>query len=463
MKQKILFAVLFAAVLFSSCSEEFLAPDISGMETADYVLNIGDKLTLAPNITNLKGNDYVWYVNEKKVANATTDYTFVATQPGTFVVTFKASNKGGTADHAFKIVVEPPIEISFEKPIYVVPKSQVLEINPKIIGPERDDYKYEWTMGDAVLGKDKNVDFISVAPNTYELTLTVSAGKQTVTTTVNVKVEDAKYNPKAISILDYTPAANSYWHLTSTGKKFNDYIFPHDEFIKVISEDMKNGIVQKINVGNWGSSVTVGFDHTIANIAGKNDIEIFNGNHTPEALGFYVAYDKNKNGKPDDDEWYLIKTPHETENYERTFTYVGKPEFETIGAYRYCTFTYELKDSKGVTEEKTFSQVIYDFATPLSFPGYYVENEKIEMKEGWKRSYTIKGRMLAITEPNFPGGNKTLHINIADAVDEKGTPVVLPGVDFLKIQQFGIIYDRDKTKGEKAQRNEILLIKDNHL
>lgn len=462
MKQRIIFAVLSAAMLFTSCKEEFLAPDISGVETSEYVLNIGDKLTLAPDIKNVKGNDYSWTVNGKKIANATTDYTFVARQPGTFDVVFKASNKGGAADKTFKIVVEAPIDISFSEAIYVIPKCSVLEIAPKITGPQRNDYQYEWTLGDAVIGKEKNIDFIEIKPGNYELQLKVSAGKQTETTTCNVKVEEAKYNAQAISILDYTPAANSYWHLTSEGKKFNDYIFPRDKFIKVISEDLKKGIVKKINVGNWGSSVTVGFDHTIVNVAGKDDIALFNGNHIPEALGFYVAYDKNGNGKPDDSEWYLIKPKLNVEEYERTFTFIGKPEFETKGKYRYCTFTYEVKDNKNVTKEKTISRVIYDYPTPLSFPGYFVENEKIEMKEGWKSSYTLKGKMTSITKPNFLG-NSMIYIDIADAVNGKGEPVVLPGIDFLKIQQFGIIYDQDPAKGEVTLRNEILSIKDNHL
>ena len=462
MKPKILFAMLFMAILFASCKQEVLPPEISGIETSEYLLNLGDQITLAPNVSNLKGNRYEWTLNGKKIPDALLNYTFIANQPGTFMVLFKAENKGGKTEQAFKIEVEAPIDISFSEAIYVIPKCSVLEIAPKITGPQRNDYQYEWTLGEAVIGKEKNIDFIEVKPGNYELQLKVSAGKQTETTTCNVKVEEAKYNAQAISILDYTPAANSYWHLTSEGKKFNDYIFPRDKFIKVISEDLKKGIVKKINVGNWGSSVTVGFDHTIVNVAGKDDIVLFNGNHIPEALGFYVAYDKNGNGKPDDSEWYLIKPKLNVEDYERTFTFIGKPEFETKGNNRYCRFTYEVKDNKNVTEEKTISRVIYDHPTPLSFPGYFVENEKIEIKEGWKSSYTLKGKMTTITKPNFLG-NSMIYINIADAVNEKGEPVVLPGIDFLKIQQFGIIYGQYPAKSEVTLRNEILSIKDNHL
>lgn len=84
------------------------------------------------------------------------------------------------------------------------------------------------------------------------------------------------------------------------------------------------------------------------------------------------------------------------------------------------------------------------------------------MKEGWRNTYSIKGKMAKITMPNSLG-NKMIYVDIADAVDEKGKPVILPGIDFLKIQQIGMIYDQDPAKGEIDQSNEILSIKDNHL
>ena len=63
-----------------------------------------------------------------------------------------------------------------------------------------------------------------------------------------------------------------------------------------------------ITLGGWGGYVVVGFDHTIANVAGKRDIRVLGNTFVggSEAGIVYVAYDKNKNGKPDTDEWYEI-------------------------------------------------------------------------------------------------------------------------------------------------------------
>src|SRR3712207_6549561 len=99
MKKKIFYATLLAATfLFIACKEEVLAPEITGMDTgtAEYTLYIGEKVTLAPNITNLHGsNHYLWLIDNKEVATGNLDYTFTATKPGTFIITFRAENKGG--------------------------------------------------------------------------------------------------------------------------------------------------------------------------------------------------------------------------------------------------------------------------------------------------------------------------------------------------------------------------------
>lgn len=463
MKEKILLALLLVATVFAGCKDEILAPDISGIETADYVLNIGDKLTLAPNITNLKGNNYAWYINEKKVSDATTSYIFSALQPGTFLVTFKANNKGGAAEYACKIIVEEPISISFSEPLYVTPKMNVLPIEPVIKGPQRNDYKYEWTLGDAVIGNEKNLDFIGSKPGNYELKLTVSAGKQTETTSVYVKVEDAKYKASATSIIEYVPAPDVLWNFNTSGKEPKDYILNRDEYMKVISEDMQKEKINRINIGSWGSYVTLGFDHTIANVKGENDIKIGNTTFINGALGFYVAYDKNKNGKPDEDEWYMIKTEQSIEDYERTYT-IGQTKFITESIWESCLLNYEVKDNKGKIEQKECWISIDDnaVATPLSFPGYYVLSKKLYVKAGWKNSYTIKGKMTPITEPNGTP-NKSIYINIDNAVNDKGESVKLPGIDFLKIQQIGLINSQADNKEVLSMDNIIHTIIDTHL
>lgn len=451
MKQKILLAVLLTAMLFTACKEEFLAPDISGIETADYVLNIGDKLTLAPNITNLKGNDYVWYVNEKKVANATTDYTFVAVNPGTFVVTFKASNKGGAADKAFKIVVEKPIDISFDQAIYVTPKSNVVEIAPKITGPERNDYTYEWMLGDEVLGKKKNLEFITITPGKYELKLIVSAGKQTQTTTVNVKVEDADYFKYATTLVDVQFAAGKSSWRYPFGTEAGSFASPYEEYKQKLSNYIQNKPSAELNIGEWGGYAVYGFDHTIANVPSESDIQVTVTDYSQSETAFFVAYDRNKNGKPDEDEWYEIKSANfgvtQIKDYKKTFTYNG--------IYSGNNIEYEWKDSE------TNGKIEANFNR---FPGCDKKDNKIILTEEWKNTFTLSGRRIITRAQMAFTPNKTYNIDINNAVNKNDEPIFLPGVDFLKVQNICVMYWKDELEPYMYYKGQkISGIEDKHL
>lgn len=457
MKQKVILATLLLVALFTACKEEILAPDISGIETDEYLLNIGDKIVLAPNVKNLKGNNYEWTLNGKKIPDATFDYTFTALEPGTFIVVFKAGNKGGKAEQAFKIVVEPPIEISFDKPIYIIPKSNVLEIAPKITGPERDDYKYEWVLGEAIIGKEKNIDFIEVKPGNYELQLKVSAGKQTETTTCNVKVEEADYKQGAYKLLEYypAPARGLDWSLigNKTTWNRNEHPLPYSDFINKVTEIRKEKPSSSIHLGSWGGYATFEFDHTVVNIKGETDLEIgaeFSRFDVPQV---FVAYDKNKNGKPDDDEWYEIKNhdwgKEDMTDYEITFNY-GKVDMDDQNIYTY--FNWKDNQEKPQSGEVVYGKMISMSVTETGavstkgfFPGYYMtdqESKNVVMLEGWSNTIVRKGKRIT---RDVTGGNpyfQKLNIDIDDAVNERGESVSLIGIDFVKVRK--IVYPFEK-------------------
>lgn len=75
-----------------------------------------------------------------------------------------------------------------------------------------------------------------------------------------------------------------------------------------------------ISLGGFGGYVVVGFDHTITNVTGKRDFRVLGNafysaanpdSDAPEGGScepgvIMVAYDKNQNGMPDEDEWYEI-------------------------------------------------------------------------------------------------------------------------------------------------------------
>lgn len=451
--------LLLATIFTWSCQEEadVFAPVISGVEV-DTVLNIGDKLVLAPNITNLTDNAYTWLVNGKEVASGQTDYTFTATEPGDFVVIFRAGNKGGTGEQAFKIMVEKTIAITLENGL-TIPMSQVLDIEPSIDGPERNDYEYEWAIGDSIIGQTATLPFISVSPGDYTLTLTATAGRQSASASCDVKVEEAEYTGYVTSLLEYQPSPMASFNWTRLTGNTKSFLLPYDEFLSAVSDHITNvRRTDQLVIGDWGGYAVFGFDHTVANIPGKTDIQIYVADYYPNVENtFFVAYDKNKNGKPDDNEWYEIKNnsygKEDIKDYERTFTFKSI-DIETNQQI------FEWEDNQGEKGE------VVRRVTPSSnagfFPGYTLRDGEVHLVDGWKNTFTLKGKRF---NGRYYSANKPVllhNLDINNAIDDEGEHVYLPGIDFLKVQNTRVMYWQDDVEATSTFIT-VSRIKNNHL
>ncbi|MDY4250411.1 PKD-like domain-containing protein [Bacteroides pyogenes] len=455
MKKRSSIATLLAATfLFIACKEEVLAPEITGMDTgtAEYALYIGEKVTLAPNITNLHGsNHYLWLIDNKEVATGNLDYTFTATKPGTFIITFRAENKGGMNEKHFKVFVDEPIRIAFAQKKVEVPRCEVIEISPVITGPQRDDYQYEWAIGDSILGNKPTLEFISAKPGTYTLTLKAKADRQTETSSCAVEVKEADYKVFPNKVFDYRPTAwgsGSFWYYPfGSGEAF---IYSENEMVSKISEHLsEQATFPASRIGAWGGYWIWKFDHTVLNIKNKYDLQLTIDVAPGSVLDFFVAYDKNKNGIPDEDEWYEIKTtdidlPH-IKNYELTLTYKGYDK-------RILTFAWEDNQGNGGTETKRDGV----------FPGYRVVNKVGTKVAEWAETFTLKGRMFKVI-PFGITSTKQYTLNINDAITAEGEPISLPGIDFLKVQNISMTYNKETLKPTGGSKQEVKSIVDLHL
>lgn len=459
MRQKSFYLLLLLATIFTwSCQKEadVFAPVISGTEV-DTVLNIGDKLVLAPNITNLVGVGYTWLVNGKEVASGQTDYTFTATEPGNFVVTFRAANKGGQGEQMFKIMVEKPIAIILENEL-TIPMSKVLDIEPTVSGPERNDYRYEWAIGDSIIGNAATLEFISINAGDFTLTLTATAGKQSATAACEVTVEEAEYSGYVTSLLEYQPSPMASFNWTRLTGNTKSFLLPYDEFLSAISEHITERRTDQLVIGDWGGYAVFGFDHTVANVPGKTDIQVYVADYYPDGENaFFIAYDKNKNGKPDDDEWYEIKNSNygkeNIKDYEVTFTFKNI-DIETNQQ------VFEWEDNQGEKGEVT--RRITPSSNAGFFPGYTLKNGEVHLVDGWKSSFTLKAKRF---NKRYHSANKPVllfNIDINNAVNEEGQYVYLPGVDFLKVQNTRVMYWQQNTE-QALTFITVSRIKNNHL
>lgn len=469
MKLKSFYLLLLLATIFTwSCEKDadVFAPVISGADV-DTVLNIGDKLVLAPDITNLVGVGYTWLVNGEEVASGKTDYTFAAIEPGNFVVTFRAANKGGQGEQKFKILVEKPIAITLKSGL-TVPICQVLDIEPYVDGPERNDYEYQWAIGDSIIGQSATLPFISVKPGDYTLMLTATAGKQSTTASCGVVVEEAEYSPYVTSLLEYSPSygnISSLLWLQPFNRESVEFSYPYSEYLTAVSQHIKEQHYSEFGLGWWGGSAVFAFDHTVVNTStSTSDIQLYIFDYSQNEHAFWVAYDQNKNGKPDNDEWYEIKTDNwgkgDVLNYELTNIFSIK----------------DLDDEKkeinlGWTDNQGNDSPIpfpfEPFELPYVLPGSYFKDGISGMYDGWKDTYTLKGRLIKTQIPLRGAGARdlriTYNIKIADAVDEYGDAVQLPGIDFLKVQNISMPYKVGSDTPLESVNVRVFSIKDNHL
>ena len=488
LKAIIFLKLLFIGILFtSSCKKDVqVKPSISGVSEEATILNIGDKLTLAPNITNTKGNNYIWLVNGKETASGQLNYTFQATDAGTFDVTFKVTNKGGTAQQSFKLIVEKPIVISLADQLNVS-MCNVLEITPAVTGPDRKDYEYEWSIGDSVIGKKLNLSFISPEAGTFELALRATAGKQSVTYTRKIVVKAEQYVKNAYTVLEYAPSPgkNHNWSIIGSADNWkygDEYPLAYNDFLAKATGIRKINANAALFLGSWGGSATFKFDHTVANVSGKTDLELNAFCSLRDQPAVYVAYDRNKNGMPDEDEWYELKNDdygqEDIPEYEMIFTY-NKTETDARRIYSY----FNWKDNQPslasgeVITNKTFTSSMTTagaFSNRGFFPGLNVADKATKQAvivDGWKTSFSRKGKRLSRNLTGAAPFFQKLNVDIDLAVNKKGESIQLPGIDFVKVQKIVYPFQQDLNTGnvmtdynmEEGRMLQVGSILDKHL
>ena len=185
-----------------------------------------------------------------------------------------------------------------------------------------------------------------------------------------------------------------------------------------------------ISLGTYGGYVVFMFDHTVQNIEGPDFVihgNAFAGSSEQGAV--MVAFDKNGNGKPDQEEWYELKgseydqqttikdyavTYQKPEDGSRTINWTDNQGGSGTITGNWPNFpegavpqTLVMKGNKVVT---TGVNNIFEWG--------YADNFSTDYNE------TVNG------DPDTAGSNK---FDISNAIDSEGNPVQLSGVDFIKV------------------------------
>ena len=160
-------------------------------------------------------------------------------------------------------------------------------------------YDEQWTLNGEVKSTTSTYDFTPIKSGIYEIeyTATNTAGKFSYKYTVNV----------GVPTIPVAPGSNMYVttmfeYLPAPGQNTNKTLGIIDA-AKTL--EGKRGTV---SLGAWGGFVVYGFDHTVINETGKDDVIIYGNaqSNFAEPGIVWVMQDENGNGKPDDT-WYELK------------------------------------------------------------------------------------------------------------------------------------------------------------
>lgn len=439
------------------------APVIAGVE-AEYYVVVKDVLQLKPAVEN-RVDSIVWTLDGKRVANAP-EYAFAApATPGSYHLVIMAYNKGNIAQKVIQITTGQYINWS-------ATTNTVLKINASPKFANTTGIRWEMVSAPSTLYRLADSSsfalFTTVEKGTYKLK--VYAGNLADTLLVTVRQPEKAASPYISQVFDYLPAPGQFVN------ELPKYVAgdTRETMIAKVTKDLVGEDANTITLGGWGGYVVIGFDHTIANIAGRRDFRIhgnafgatanprpnapFGGSCEPGIV--MVAYDKNKNGQPDEDEWYEIKGSanfsaegeawyaaavavkndvRTFRNYEMTYhrptteTPDGTPENST-SIKDYIRWS-DNQGQEGFKVKNTFHTQTYYPAwitdSKITYKGIRLARNGIE-ESGSGSYYVLYGFKYGYVD-NYPNAHDNAGIDIDWAIDKNGNKVNLPGIDFVKV------------------------------
>ncbi|WP_300672739.1 cell surface protein [Soonwooa sp.] len=297
------------------------------------------------------------------------------------------------------------------------------------------------------------LEFISRYSKDYALTLTAERNGNTkkYETHVIVNKEPKTYSKYISDVFDFKPAVGQFINEIpeyATGDT-------QEKMIKKAKESIVGGNATMITLGGFGGYVVFGFDHTIPNYDGRdfkilgnafwaNDaIEERTGSCEPGII--MVAYDRNKNGKPDEDEWYEIAGSEyfkdtTIKNYEITYFKPDENKTPVPGSQFWQTDTEYIKwqDNLGNSGFKTRNTFHAQSYYPLWFSELSYKLRGTRLKDNFydqsgTGNYWVGKSYAYGYADNAPNDDDASNIDISWAVDKYGNYVKLPGIDFVKV------------------------------
>lgn len=333
-------------------------------------------------------------------------------------------------------------------------------------------HTYQWFVDDTLINSTSNFEYTFTEGGTFDVKLLVNQFNTTFEYVYEIDViyQDIEApgdgaTPYITKVLDYLPAIGQFTNKLPVYDQGDTQEIMNQKVLDKIGNNNQS----MITLGGYGGYVVVGFDHTIQNVSGKRDFRVlgnafYSNSNTDNSSGqggscepgiIMVAYDKNKNGKPDDDEWFEIAGSAHKEPSAELWYNKALENGNDVNLYNNYQITYykpevepttALEKSQYIRWEDNYGNSGYKTKNPFHNQPYYPQ---------WHTSdqLTFKGTRLPDNgiDISGKGNNYVLYkfaygyadneknteddasIDIDWAINSKGQKVRLPGVDFIKI------------------------------
>lgn len=241
---------------------------------------------------------------------------------------------------------------------------------------------------------------------------------------------DGTTHSKYIQAVDeYVPAPGQFVNVLPAYVKGDDAASMAQKCTKALANNARG----MITLGAYGGYVTFHFDHSVANIKGKNDLYIsgnaFTGSSEPGIV--MVSKDDNNNGIADD-KWYELSGSADvdsvgkvTYNYEITYS---------IDSLKDVPWTDNTGNSGKVTRNNFHRQEYYPLWLPSSttFKGTLLPKNAYD-KSGRGTYWVLQAFRYGYVDNAANSDSTGCSFNIDWAVDEQRQHVDLDKVDFIRV------------------------------
>lgn len=381
---------------------------------------------------------------------------------------FTGCNDGEDASEPYLLKKED-IRVSQPEGGFAVVVDQLLKV--RVESESDEGISYLWLLDGSEIARTKDLEYMFEEVGEYELILRASQGENhydylfAVTAFDNIEPAPEGATAYITKVLDFVPAVGQFTNALPAYDEGDTQEVMNEKVLAAIGNNKKG----MISLGGFGGYVVVGFDHTITNVTGKRDFRVLGNafysaanpdSDAPEGGScepgvIMVAYDKNQNGMPDEDEWYEIAgSAHEDAALELWYD-KAVAAGNDVETYRNYEITYYRPEKEPETSEEREKYIRWEdnrgnsgykvkntFRNQCYFPEW-IKEDKITFKgtclpqnavdESGQGNYFVLYKFRYGYADNEVNTKDESAIDIDWAVNSKGQKVHLPGIDFIKI------------------------------